>query len=239
VVSVPYTRKEVIGDCGLYLGDCLQIMPTLGKVDAVVADPPYDIGYIPRGNSSVGSMANRNWGPKDKLVGDTGGLNYDPRPFLGIADEQLWWGANHYADKLPNSRGWLVWFKARDMLNTKFSHVEMAWTNIDQAVEALDHRWMGMIRDSEQHANSDHPTKKPLAVMIWCLGFIHGRIVLDPYMGSGTTGVVCVEIGKSFIGIEIKERHFDKACERISRAERQEDLFRKPVGIQSDVFDVR
>ena len=217
-------RVETIGDCVLYLGDCLEIAPSLIGIDAIVADPPYDIGYIPRGDSK---NIKRNFGPKDKIRGDNGNLDFDPRPFLDLAGEQIWWGANHYANKLPNSRGWLVWIKARGMEKTEFSHFEMAWSTRDCPAKALDHRWMGMIKDSERGIAAIHPTQKPIVLMLWCLRMINGHVVLDPYMGSATTGIACMELGKKFVGIESDDRHFDNACERLSRYERQGDLFRK------------
>ena len=203
----------------------MEVIEDIGHVDAVVADPPYGIGYKPQKHGSAKSITTRNFGPKDQLIGDTGKLDFDPTPFLGLAEEQLWWGANYYADKLPNSKGWLVWFKARGCETTPFSHAEMAWTNKDRPIRALDFRWLGLIRDAHNTEKSVHPTQKPLTVMDWSLSFIDGETILDPYMGSGTTGVACVKQGRKFIGIEIDERYFDISCKRIKEAYEQPDLF--------------
>jgi site-specific DNA-methyltransferase (adenine-specific)/modification methylase len=75
----------------------------------------------------------------------------------------------------------------------------------------------------------DHPTQKPIAVMEWCLSFLPDcQTILDPFMGSGTTGVACAKLGRKFIGIEIEPRYFDIACKRIEDAYKQPDLFIEP-----------
>lgn len=220
-------KEVVIGDCRLLLGDCMEIMPLLGKVDAVVTDPPYGIGYKPQRHNSTKSLSQvRNFGPEDRLIGDTGKLDFDPSPFLHLAERQIWWGANYYANKLNNAKGWLVWYKARGMENTSFSCAEMAWTNLPLSVRGFDYRWMGLVRDGQLGEAAVHPTQKPLAVMEWCLGFLpDSRLILDLFMGSGTTGVACVKTGRSFIGIEQHEPYFDIACERIRKAYAQPDMF--------------
>ncbi len=214
-----------ISDATLYHGDCLEILPTLDRVDAVVTDPPYGIGYKPQKHNSRKSMGDRTFGPEDQLIGDTGNLDFDPTPFLSIAKEHIWWGGNYYANKLPNSKGWLVWYKSRGMEGTDFSHAEMAWTNSKRPIRGIDYRWMGMVRDGAHGELSVHPTQKPLRIMEWCLNFTSGDIVLDPFMGSGTTGVACANLGRKFIGIEIERKYFDIACERIDAAYAQGRLF--------------
>lgn len=222
-------RKEVIGACELYLGDCMDIMPTLGKVDAVVTDPPYGYGYKPNRNGSINSASfKRNFGPEDILIGDTGNMDFDPRPFLPIAEEHIWWGGNCYSDKLPNEKGWLVWFKADGNTKIDQGHAELAWTNLGCAIRGLNHRWCGMVKDSERGDTALHPTQKPIAVMEWCLSYIDGQIVFDPFMGSGTTGVACVKKKKTFIGCEMSEKYFDIACRRIEEAYKQPDMFIEP-----------
>ncbi len=96
---------------------------------------------------------------------------------------------------------------------------------MDRPVRGIDYRWMGLIRDSAHDQKSVHPTQKPLRVMQWCLGFIKGQLILDPFMGSGTTGVACANLGRKFIGIEIEEKYFEIACKRIDQAQRQGQLF--------------
>lgn len=231
-----------IGDCELILGDCLEVMPQLGKVDAVVTDPPYGIGYKPQRHNSKSSKGDRNFGPEDQLIGDSGKLDFDPRPFLGLADAQIWWGGNYYANKLPNAKCWLVWYKARGMESTSFSNAEMAWTTLPHSVRGLDYRWMGLVRDGAHGEPSLHPTQKPLHVMRWCLGFLpNAQTILDPFMGSGTTGVACVQLDRKFIGIELDPDYFEIACKRIEEAYRQPRLFpaEKPKPpANADLFEV-
>ena len=83
-----------------------------------------------------------------------------------------------------------------------------------------------MLRESERHVPRVHPTQKPVALMAWCLSFApDAQTVLDPFMGSGTTGVACKQLGKAFTGIERERRYFDIACQRIARAQAQGQMF--------------
>jgi site-specific DNA-methyltransferase (adenine-specific)/modification methylase len=127
------------------------------------------------------------------------------------------WGGNYYV--LPPSRGWLSWFKPD--APPSMGSVEFAWTNLDRNARQIAH--------SISATNGErlgHPTQKPLPVMLWTLAQI-GRpaSVLDPFMGSGTTGVAALAAGGEFIGVEIEPRYFEMACERIENAQRQERLF--------------
>lgn len=213
-------REEIIGDCRLILGDCREILPTLGRVDALVSDPPYGINEAAGKNKSRGLLATSK---------DYGSDEWDAEPAdeavalaVSITRHQIIFGGNYYA--LPPSSCWLVW----DKLNgeTDFADCELAWTNLRKAVRRIQFRWHGMIR---QHGEprGDHPTQKPIGVMRWCLSHLPSdvRTVIDPFMGSGTTGVACVQVGLSFIGIERETRYFDIACRRIAEAYRQPDLF--------------
>jgi DNA modification methylase len=209
-----------VSECGtvtLLRGDCLELLPTLPKVDAVVTDPPYGIGGIWNGGDGHG------WG-RDKGVRNT----WDSQPaderviaaILDMAVPTIIFGGNYF--RLPPSRGWLVWRKEINPALT-LGDAELAWTNIDQPVRCFDHP-----RNKLTGARiPPHPTQKPLPLMLWCMGFIEGNTVLDPYMGSGTTGVAAVRFGKSFIGIERHPPYFEDAKRRI-RAElksRKDSLF--------------
>ena len=145
----------------------------------------------------------------------------------------LIFGGNYFADLLPPSTHWIVW----DKLNTMptFGDCELAWTNSKRkSVKKVTVEYNGLLGKEQQR---QHATQKPLKVMSWCvLNYSkEAHTILDPFMGSGTTGVACVELGRKFIGIEIDEKYFDIACERISRAERQGDLFR-PKHTQEGIF---
>jgi DNA modification methylase len=193
----------------LYCGDCRDILPTLGKVDAVVTDPPYGIGADEAAAKNKGK-----WGWKD--YGETQWDRDRPPPpcvFKAILDcskEQVIWGGNYFTDFLPPSMRWLIWDKGqRDF---SLADVEMAWTSQQKAARAFDYPRAKALNDGKQH-----PTQKPVEVMKWCLGFLpDARTILDPFMGSGTTGVACVQLGRKFTGIELDERYFDIACRRIS-----------------------
>ena len=206
------SRVEVIGDATLYLGDCLDILPTLGKVDAVITDPPYGLGDKMQG------------GTKRFRTGE-GGLNtlgaWDAKPvdglldlLVGVADTVMVWGGNYY--DMPASRGWLVWVKANSV--PSMASLEMCWTNRDMNAKHFEHACGGWDRE--------HPTEKPIALMRWCVEKA-GKAwsILDPFMGSGTTGVAAVQMGRAFVGIEQDAKYFDIACRRIEQAYAQRPLF--------------
>jgi DNA modification methylase len=215
-------RKETIGDAVLYCGDCLEILPTLGKVDAVIADPPYGISYSPgEGGGGIrrkdGSKYEKLFTGKDLVIGDN--HHFDPAFILSLDVPTILWGGNHFADKLPCSPCWLVWDKRRGTAKNDFADCEIAWTNFNKPARVLNHMWNGMLKDSEQGVSREHPTQKAIAVMAWCLGFLpDAQTILDPFMGSGTTGVACANLGRRFIGIEIEPKYFDIACRRIEQA---------------------
>ena len=216
-------HEEIIGECRLILGDCLEILPTLGKVDAVVTDPPYGIAYSH--GAGGGKLARSTQFDHHPLVGDD--KSFDPSPWLQFG-ETLLFGANHYADKLPASSFWLVWDKRDGVCSNDQADCEFAWVKGKGNARIIRHLWNGMLKASERGEVRSHPTQKPVAVMEWCLGFISGHTILDPFMGSGTTGVACVKLGRRFIGIEIEPKYFDIACKRIEDAYRQGDMFREP-----------
>ena len=214
--------KEVkIGNATLYLGDCKDILPELGLVDAVVTDPPYGIGESAGKNKSRSNEApakdygNKNWDCKkiDKNLIDE---------IRQISKYQILFGGNYY--KLPPTSCWFIW----DKMNGKsdFADFEMAWTNLKSACRKIDWLWSGMLRREPE--KRFHPTQKPLGVMEWCINQLpKSETILDPFMGSGTTGVACTNLGKEFIGIEKDPEYFEIACERIRKSNLQGRLFTK------------
>lgn len=207
------SRIETIGRATLYLGDCRDILPTLGKVDAVVTDPPYGIGT---GKAPVG---------KDGLV--WGVQEWDKAtvpdivPLLLAAGETVViWGGNYYP--LPPTRCWLAWDKCQPDAWYSTAHFELAWTNLDKNAR----RWRMSQVAAYGKMDKEHPSQKPLELMKWVFDQIPpAQTILDPFMGSGTTGVAAVQMGRDFIGIEREEKYFDIACRRIEQAQRQGDLF--------------
>lgn len=232
-------RVETIGDAVLYLGDAREIVPGLGPVDAVVTDPPYGIGYSTANLKSIGA---RQFGP---ITGDESELDLS---FLFLIDcPKIIFGANNFPKQLPHRGRWICWDKrggivaADRMLGSPF---ELAWedrkSGYGRMVRILHG---GVVNADGAGIQREHPTQKPVSLMQWCVlqfpSFV--STILDPFMGSGTTGVACARLGRRFIGIEIEPRYFDIACKRIEQAYRQADLFvappaRVPVTPTADLF---
>lgn len=219
-MAASYRKKEQIGDCTLYLGDCIEVMPSLGKVDAVVTDPPYGIGEASKNHASRGKLASAgkyktsNW--DDKI------LQEEIDICRKISKNQIIFDGNYY--QLPPTSCWLIW----DKLNgaSHFADCEMAWTNLKKAVRKFDFLWNGCMR-LERHIDRVHPTQKPIALMKWCLSHLpdNCQTILDPFMGSGTTLVACAKMGRQGIGIEVDPDYFEIACKRVEDAYRQPDMF--------------
>lgn len=204
-----YQRKEVIGDATLYLGDCMEVLPTLSKVDAVVTDPPYGLGQKLQGGSW-----GANKGNEIVLEWDSEAPQAAVRSLVERYPICVIWGGNYFI--LPPSRGWLIWDKANAVPTA--ADCEMAWTSVDRNTK----RYRAPV---EPH-RSGHPTEKPLGLMAWCIEQIGmPESILDPYMGSGTTGVAAVQFGLAFAGIEREPTYFDIACRRIEQAYKQRPLF--------------
>jgi len=202
-----------IGNARLICADCRDILPTLGKVDAVVTDPPFGLGKKMQGGT---------WGAKE---GFKEMIDWDSEApevetllaIIALGDRAILWGGNYFG--LPPSRGWLVWDKANAV--PTMADVELAWTNLDRPAK----RFNGLVGRVE----FGHPTQKPLDLMKWTIAQAdhcgENNSIFDPFMGSGTTGVAAVQMGRRFIGIEREQKYFDIACKRIEDAQRQGDLF--------------
>jgi site-specific DNA-methyltransferase (adenine-specific) len=218
-------REEIIGDCRLILGDCLEVMPTLEPVDACVTDSPYGIGFAHGGGG--GKLARSTAFAGVAIAGDD--QPFDPGPILSLAVPSILWGGNHFANRLPPSQAWLTWDKRCANHSNDQADCEMAWTNLGFPARMFRHVWNGMRRGPESTTPRVHPTQKPVALMEWCLGFLpNAQTILDPFMGSAPTGVACVNLGRKFIGIELEPKYFDIACKRIEEAYKQPRLFEEP-----------
>jgi site-specific DNA-methyltransferase (adenine-specific)/modification methylase len=211
-------RVERIRDATLYLGDCREMLAGV-TADALVTDPPYGIALV-KGRGGRGKHDRRNIAP---VIGDD--ADFDPAPFLGFRDVLLW-GASHFAQRLPHGR-WLVWDKLDGLQSfDSFSDIEIAWHNRRGAERLFRHLWKGICQSSEKGAKREHPTQKPVVLMQWCIQQCDNPAsIFDPFMGSGTTGVAAIRMGRKFIGAEIDQTYFDIACRRIEQATRQPDLF--------------
>lgn len=231
-------REEVIGDCTLYLGDCRDILLTLPKVDAVLTDPPYGIALntnnrrFSGGNTASVAKRGNNVGTANGRPIANDAKPFDPTFLLDLLGDKIIWGWNNYPDALPRG-ACLVWLKRNDDAFGSFlSDAELAWMSKGHGVYCR--------RDLSNAGIANervHPTQKPVGLMEWCLGFVpKARTILDPYMGSGSTGVACVQQGRAFVGIEIDPVYYSAACRRIEEAYKQPRLFAEPV--QKPVQDV-
>lgn len=222
-------KVEQIGNATLYLGDCLEILPTLPKVDAVVTDPPYGINLETDFSSLKGTP------DFNKKHGNYSGKTYakvhgDDKPF----DPSMWlnwhcilFGANHFSSRLPDGGTWHIWDKREELGSNMLADFEAIWTSFPSGPSRIiRHKWLGYMRKSEVREHY-HPTQKPINVMSLAIGMLKDKTgnILDPFMGSGTTGVACMNLGRKFIGIEIEPKYFDIACERIRAAQNQGRLF--------------
>jgi site-specific DNA-methyltransferase (adenine-specific) len=249
------SEPVTIGNATLYLGDCLQILPTLAKVDAVVTDPPY---------ADEAHAIGRRVLTRGRALGRARAVDSAALPFAPLAADTrlalIEWAA-------ANINGWLLAFCQAESVAGWREEIESAgarwiraqiWVKPDsapqlsgdrpaQGYESIATAWCGSGRsqwngggkrgvytftkhDSEYgHGGlqNEHPTKKPLALMIELVSLFSNdsSTILDPFMGSGTTGVACMNLGRKFIGIEIEKKYFDIACERIDQAQRQGRMF--------------
>ena len=198
-------KEERIGNQRLILGDCLAVMPELGRFDACLTDPPYGIGIAD--NPVRQKHARKDW--------DAVAVGLEHLQCLrAITSEQIIWGGNYFV--LPPSRGFLVWDKKQPE-NFSLAMCEQAWWSRDTNAKVFSKSVLGY--------DKQHPTQKPVALMEWCLGFLpDAKTILDPFMGSGTTLVACQRMGRHGTGIELDPDYFAIACKRVDEAARQPDL---------------
>ena len=199
----------------LYLGNCMDILPTLDKVDAVITDPPYGLKRFEKG---FGTTRFKGHGAeKDGLIWDKTPEKSFFDMLLSKGENSIIWGANNF--ELPTSEYFLVWDKQQTVNN--FASAELAYTNVKVPAKVFKYS----IHQHNQIEKS-HPTEKPVSLMCWCLSFVpNAETILDPFMGSGTTGVAAIQMGRKFIGIEREPKYFEIACKRIEQAVAQPQLF--------------
>ena len=213
-------REERISGQRLILGDCLDVMSTLGRFDAVVTDPPYGINIA--ANPVRQKHQKKSWDAKP-----VGQEHLDA--IFAASAEQIIWGGNYFT--LPPSRGFLVWDKKQPE-NFSLAMCEFAWWSRDHNAKIYSRSVLGY--------EKAHPTQKPVDLMQWCLGFLpDAQTILDPFMGSGTTLVACQKLGRAGTGIEIDPDYFEIACRRVEEAARQPDLFVAPTPVpKQEGFDL-
>lgn len=228
----PFKRKEVIGDCTLYLGDCYQITPHLGKFDALVTDPPYS--FLTTGAGIFRS--NRKNMDQIKANHLDKGFDYSLFSSKQFGAVVTFAHNDQWAELLPYLASQFdryvicQWHKTNAM--------PVANKHYRPDTEIYVHAWnkdyypIGKLQTKQRYITTlngkdtgiNHPTVKPLAVMEKIINNTHGTSVLDPFMGSGSTGVACIYAHRKFVGIEINEDFFEIACQRIAVAYAQPDM---------------
>lgn len=228
-----YRRKEVIHDCELYLGDALEVLPTLGAVDAVVTDPPYGVGFS-------GSAT------KHTARSGIGYASFDDTPEMVAA---ICVPAVRQAVKLARSAAVTPGSRCGHLYEVPAAQGAIFYPSGANAgpwgfvcsqpifyygkdpylARGLGSRPNGF-SSTERAEENGHPCPKPVRQVEWLVDRVSfpGELVLDPFCGSGTTGVACVKLGRRFIGVEIEEKYHSIACRRIEAAYRQGDMFREP-----------
>lgn len=203
----------------LILGDCLAHLPI--EADAVITDPPYGMDW---NFSGQGSGQNAQGGTNSvtkgqRIQGDA--EDFDPAHLMGY-ERVIIWGMHHFPNRLKRGSV-LVWVKKYpDAYGTFLSDADLAWMKGGCGVYVSP-----TMNPAKYQAEKCHPTQKPVPLMVWCMDRAkvpQGATVLDPYMGSGTTGIACIRTGRKFIGIERDPKHFETAVQRI-RAELTQTTF--------------
>lgn len=211
-------RVENIVNATLYLGDCREILPTLPKFDSVVTDPPYGMKFQSNNRASKHlEIANDGDSKMLKWACD---LSSDHSSYIFCRWDNL-------LDGVPKPKSLITWIKNNWSMGD-LEHEHARQTEVALFYPGPKHLWPGRrpqdVVRADRSLNSYHPTEKPIYLMEVIVGWTIGT-VFDPFMGSGTTGVACANLGREFIGIEIEPKYFDIACERIDAAYAQGRLF--------------
>ena len=191
-----------------YCGDCLDLMKDIPdkSIDLVLTDPPYGIGIS--SNPVRQQHDKKDW---DNAI---------PTPeyfeqLFRVSKNQIIWGGNYF--DLPQTKSFLVWDKVQPF-NFSLAMCEQAWTSFNTPAKLFKYR---VLNDKKEH-----PTQKPLTLFEWCIINYseEGQTIFDPFLGSGTTAVACINTGRNFIGIEKDEEYFNIAQKRVTEAQGQRRL---------------
>lgn len=217
-------EKVTIGNAELWHGDCLEVLPLLQGVDALVSDPPYGIAYQHSGGGKAAPGAKLPPVRNANIPIANDDVAFDPSHLLGF-DSVLIFGADHYRGRLPDGGTFVAWDKSLGIGPAdSFADAEFAWTNCNVKRNVVRYLWKGVAceKAGEENGKRYHPTQKPVGLMQRCIELLPAaQVICDPYMGSGSTGVAALRLGKQFIGVEMDRRYFDVACERIENEQRQ------------------
>jgi site-specific DNA-methyltransferase (adenine-specific) len=210
-LSAPGSRHRVM--CGDANNARHRHLLTFGQTcDVLHGDPPYGINLMGRKSRRFGKSKTLY----KPVIGDDRPFN--PAPFLGLSETVMLWGANHYANALPNSPFWIVWDKLGGAKHLSFADCELAWSNHRQQARLLTHVWSGFRRDSERGMQRYHPTQKPVAVIEWALRWLPGTTVLELWLGSGSTLLASERLGRCCFGMEIDPAYVAVTLERAAQA---------------------
>lgn len=222
-VPKPYYEDEAVT---IYHGDARELLPLIDSVDLVLTDPPYGVGAARKHFGGQGVKRHMTGIVRGKVVQprDYGDSDWDDHPIeqetieslMHLSRWQIIFGGNYYA--LGPARCYLVWDKLRG--ETDYADVELAWTNLDKVARIKRWRWNGFLQEDQAHKEERvHPTQKPLAVIKWAIQLAPDdcELILDPFMGSGTTLRAAKDLGRKAIGIEIEERYCEIAAKRMSQ----------------------
>jgi len=225
-------RTEQIGDCTLHLGDCLEIMPELGKVDAVVTDPPYGV----RLGTKSGTRSRKTAKPYNAHPDTPDYIKSVCVPAVllcrDLARTTIVTSGNRCMWLYPQPDDFGVWWNPAGTSMGRFGFQNVGTPLLyygsdpragKKGLSSSSPVGIAASRDEE----NGHPCPKPISITKWLVtkASLDSETILDPFMGSGTTGVACVQLNRRFIGIELDETYFDIACKRIEEAYKQPQLF--------------
>ncbi len=199
----------------MYHGDCREILPHLPKVDLVLTDPPYGLNdkwgsWATKPGNGAGRGSGRLWGKTpawDVAAPDAEIID----AAVSKGTHAIVWGGNYF--KLPIRSSWLVWDKGADTIQ---SQAELAWSNLSIAVRVFSLTTLAAFGNGGRNGEyKEHPTQKPLPLILWCIGLSDSASILDPFMGAGTTLVAAKRLGRYATGIEIEEKYCEVAARRV------------------------
>ena len=200
--------------CTIYHGDCREILPQLEPVDLVLTDPPYGIDWNTDYTRFTNGMRSGQRKKYDKIQNDN---NPDIQDVVFGDWELICWGAHLFPWKIKNIGSWLVWDKRFDNGTAMLADAELAYWNHGHGTYIFKHTWQGMIKDKSSIPSVRmHPNEKPVPLLKWCINLVKSKgVVVDPFMGSGTTLRAAKDLGRKAIGIEIEEKYCEVAVERL------------------------
>lgn len=205
----------------IYHADCVEVLDKINTHAIVLTDPPYGIGYKVNArswqNEGLDSLRPFKMEKRPAIEGDDRAFDTSR---LVLFPKAAIFGANHMEGLPPGGR-WIVWDKRRDSTPDDHPDCEMIWTNVKGPDRIHRQKWRGIVREGEENTSRSkklHPNQKPVALLDFILtqlGAQIGDTVLDPYMGSGSTGVAALRRGMNFIGIECDEEYYEIAHKRM------------------------